>query len=105
MDRETILQTAQEGPKHNEYEDKKDLKINSLSLVFSLLVAIIILAIQYFKDGTINLGVMSVVTLSEGFVYLTRGICLRKIFGTIIGSVFLILGILFFVAFVCGEKS
>ncbi len=95
MNREEILNAAQSGPKNDENEKRTDLRAGTLSLASGLLLAILMVAIQYFVKNTVNTGILAVITFTEGLPDLISGIRLRKPWRIVTGIVLLLMFVFF----------
>ncbi len=101
MNNEEILIAAQKNKNRGkEFESKVLSRGNTWSSLISLLVGLLLFAIEYFSKGTWNFGLIAIGTCASGVQYLHEGIKLKKWHYILAGVFQLIICVLFSLAFI-----
>ncbi len=101
MNNEEILKAAQkEKHKGKEFENREGLRSTAVGAVVSLFLTSILLFLQYFVKGTINMGFLSIGVSSAAAQYLYEGIKIKKKSSLVIGIITTIIAIFFTAVFV-----
>lgn len=90
MDKSKILERArQEKRKGQEYENREIMKNSNWSLLVGVIVAAIMMLVEYLNQGTVNIPLMVVISAMAGTMNFLDGVKVKK-------KVFIFLGILEF---------
>jgi hypothetical protein len=101
MDKDTILAAARnEKHKGKEFENKESARSGLLSSAIALLVGIGLFLLEYFVRDSVNIGLIAVGMTACGVDYLYTGVTLKQHYKTVIGTVQLLIALLFILFFV-----
>ena len=101
MDKDTILAAARnEKHKGKEFENKESARSGLLSSAIALLVGIGLFLLEYFVRDSVNIGLIAVGMTACGVDYLYTGVKLKQHYKTVIGTVQLLIALLFILFFV-----
>ena len=101
MDKNVILQAAQRNrDRGKEFEIHEDTASSLISFAASLMVGIILFAVDYFIKGIINVSLIIVGITALGADTLYRGIVFRKVWKIIVGSILLAIALLIIITYV-----
>ena len=96
-----ILAAARnEKHKGKEFENKESARSGLLSSAIALIVGIGLFLLEYFVRDSVNIGLIAVGMTACGVDYLYTGVKLKQHYKTVIGSVQLLVAILFILFFV-----
>ena len=101
MKKEDILKAAQnERKRANEYENKESLRSGLVGSLAALIVALLLITIEYRSKGTINIGLVAAGMTAAGTDNLFEGIKLKKTGKVIFGAIELLFAAVFILAFI-----
>ena len=101
MDKDTILAAARnEKHKGKEFENKESARSGLLSSAIALLVGVGLFLLEYFVRDSVNIGLIAVGMTACGVDYLYTGVKLKQHYKTVIGTVQLLIAILFILLFI-----
>ena len=101
MDKDQILKAARTD-KHRgkEFENKESVRSSLLGSAVSILLGIGLFLIEYFIQGSVNVGLIAVGMTAASVQWLYEGIKVKKIFLIIAGAFAGIIALLFILLFV-----
>ena len=100
MDKDKILASAKKDKqKGQEYENQEMKKNGNWSLLGGVIVATIMILIEYFKCGTLNVALIVTLSIMAGIMNFLDGIKVRKKLWIFCGVLELCLFVLFFAYF------
>ena len=101
MDKDTILAAARnEKHKGKEFENKESARSGLLSGAIALFVGIGLFLLEYFVRDSVNIGLVAVGMTACGVDYLYTGVKLKQHYKTVIGTIQLLIAILFCLLFI-----
>ena len=101
MDKDKILAAARnEKHKGKEFENKESARSGLLSSAIALIVGISLFLLEYLVRDSVNIGLIAVGMTACGVDYLYTGVKLKQHYKTVIGTVQLLIAILFVLLFI-----
>lgn len=101
MDKEKVLAAAQKNKyMGKEYENKVSIRGGIWSSFVALLVGVFLCLLEYFCDGTLNIGLIAVGLTASGVEFLYEGIKVKKTLMMVAGTIEAIAAIFVILAFV-----
>lgn len=101
MDREAILTAAQkEKRKGKELENREGVRSAAWGGIVSVLLAVVLLLLQYFVKGTVNVGFLAIGMSSAAVQHLFEGFKTRKPLLIVLGIIAACIAILFIAVFI-----
>lgn len=92
MDKEKILAAAKnEKRKGHEFEDKVMFRGDTWAVIFTCLISLILLGIEYFSKGTLNTGIITVSMTTVAVENLHTGFKLKKKLYSVSGIICLLM--------------
>lgn len=106
MDKDKILAAARDD-KHRggEFENKETARSGLLSSAIALLVGVVLFLLEYFINGTVNVGLIAVGMTAAGVDSIYEGIKLKRNYMTVIGIVQLLVAIFAILIFIAKVVS
>ena len=106
MDKDKILAAARDD-KHRgeEFENKETARSGLLSSAIALLVGVVLFQLEYFINGTVNVGQIAVGMTAAGVDSIYEGIKLKRNYMTVIGIVQLLVAIFAILIFIAKVVS
>ena len=98
MDKEKILESARKnGDRGNEYELRENTRASLVSFLATLSGIMLLLAIDYFKNGLINISLIIVGAIAMGAECLYSGIVFGKKIKALLGAITLLIALIMIV--------
>lgn len=100
MEKDKILEMSRKNKKRGqEYENREKMKNSTWASLVGVVVAVPMLWLEYFKQGTLNSPLLVIMAVMAGVMHLMDGIKVKKVFWIVLGAVELCLAAFFFVCF------